>query len=723
MSIAKTPSRPTSIYIPKYKDIFQEFIQVNEYEIGLPDPPDLNKIENYNRPESHQKFRRSRVNIKGREIYVNQVDRNAWDSMGERQAINFADREWNLRNNGKYVFIGGKLVYIPGTQYTFCNYWDIKGNIAGWRDGQNLLFLLWEDTLMDPTSVGLNVMKGRRIGWTQIINFLGWEWASKVGYTKSMYINKDEKECKRLNMTPIFLANAKMAHHFKPIHSGKEIPTGMEMSFKPDSERMTTKKLKDIAAGKDKYLNDLMALNSEIIGGATTEKQFDGQEGLVIIDEYGKMTRVDINNLVSVHKKCAFSGVEKVGGLMAGSTIEEVTEEQMVNVNDFWNACEPGTGANYVSESWLRRYMWPFWLGLDGFIDEYGFSKKELAIEWANSEVANLSKRSKKSPRAKAELRQFKRKHPQNEHDALEASRTPCIFFEEGLKHAKNVIVTLDEQDKPHRGYLRWKIPYHSVEWVPAPDATAWEGKGKFMMYKRPPDHLINNVRTIMKKVVPNNISTFCGGIDPYDTDDSDLKSFRGASRGSLRIKRRFDALLDGDKFEEDLVTPLNGAEDFVTCGTQMMYICRPESTHILYEDFMKALIFYGCPALFESNKMRLKQFAIQHGCEGMLMDSNGGVLNKKNVDACGMPVSEKTKSWYFDLIDEYTYKYYGLMKFDEEVEVLLKLNKKNVTHLDYGAAFGMCEIADRLLENRHQHTITNKSKLWTGRMKRHKRR
>ena len=62
------------MYIAKYTD-FQTYIKVGEYTIPLPEPPNKNKIENYNKPDHEQFYNRSSYNLNGQKIFASDLKR------------------------------------------------------------------------------------------------------------------------------------------------------------------------------------------------------------------------------------------------------------------------------------------------------------------------------------------------------------------------------------------------------------------------------------------------------------------------------------------------------------------------------------------------------------------------------------------------------------------------------------------------------------------------
>src|SRR5690606_15335195 len=148
----------------------------------------------------------------------------------------------------------------------------------------------------------------------------------------------------------------------------------------------------------------------------------------------------------------------------------------------------------------------------------------------------------------------------------------------------------------------------------------------------------------------PYNIHAFGCGIDPVS--QRDVLDIDEMSKSALVIKRKFDPTYDGDKFNED-GTPVNFGEEFLTNRYACAYLYRHEDPNDNYDDWLKAIIYFGTDFLIEKNKGEgFYQYLEARGFTGFYMDMTGKIKNYRGQsESYGLSASDKTIEYYFSLL------------------------------------------------------------------------
>lgn len=679
------------MYIAKYTD-FQTYIKVGEYTIPLPEPPNKNKIENYNKPDHEQFYNRSSYNLNGQKIFASDLKKNIWDTLSDKQRVDIAAEQWDRRLNGRWIYIKGKPLFIAGSHLFFMDHFKLNTNVyPSFVDVQYFLFHFLEDCLSpnNPGVLGADIFKGRRARVTTTCNSFAFDMATRYSHSNVGLMNKNESEAKDINYSPMVYALNNMPVFFNPVRDGNPWAKG-GLNFFPPSERMSKKKY--LSDGGVEENND-SALFSTIKFGPTGDRTFDGTLNRVVLcDEIGKWANVNPLKTIRIHQlTCLEGGSKKAGAIFAFSSVEEISDQQLSTLTTLWRTTGPDTATTkWCSAERIRRLFIPFYFGYEGYVDKWGFTDTEKCIIDFREEEAGIRKNA--GAKAAAE---FRRRHPETIEHALMPSTTKCKFNAEIINRAlincKNRLP--DDTKKPVKGKLVWITPYEQAKWVPMPDAPEDDYEARWWCSWIPQDGMMNKFQMRGGNRYPGNLGKMVMATDPIDYNVHDTHENSRLSNGAFRVKRELDMMVDGHRFGEDNLPKDNGI-DFETNRTTMSYSFRPEYAQEFFEDVAKTMVFNGCPMLMEKTSTSLRNFLIDKGLGHYLLDKDGKLISDANKDKIGLPASQEYISAQFNSTDTYI-TLYGLAETHEDCLLqLVDLEQENRGSHDLGVAYTMTEYA-----------------------------
>ena len=414
-----------NLYISQFTD-FETYIQCGEYRIELPKRPPLKDIINYGLPLEKQKFKRSQYLVGGKMMDACDLTKKYWRLLPKEQREEIERKEWDRRKNGMWIFIKGKTIWIPPNMYFFLNYWTFDdGGKASFWDSQLFSFTLSNWAFYHPLILGKNKVKGRRGGGTAEENSNLLHYCTRHRGSKGGMMNKNKDEAFIINFEPIVNALINLPVFFQPKRGGQEKPKN-EILFSPPSTMKTRKGEED--EERDEYTNNGY-LNSKINYIATSEIGYDGNTMTYeIVDELFKWENVSPRLAIAKqsecikkggiknHKKDEFGNIIYYKGLMSClSTVEEISDTQFDEVRKVWFSSDPKTAtSSSISANNCIRYFEPFYFGLDGYMDDWGFSDTERAIK-----VFREDEESKRKAEGNKAAIDFRRLYPETIDHAL----------------------------------------------------------------------------------------------------------------------------------------------------------------------------------------------------------------------------------------------------------------------------------------------------------------
>lgn len=323
--------------------------------------------------------------------------------------------------------------------------------------------------------------------------------------------------------------------------------------------------------------------------------------------------------------------------------------------------------------------------------DKYGFVDKERLKDKIESDKRHLIQQKKWK-----QLAIYQRQNCIDINDIFVSMAGDSGFNVENLVQREFRLQYEIKPQKWVRGNFEWKDfkkPDFSkrekieVVWIP-------NSNGRWVVSGHPKDwNLRANAMSDYSMVPkPNNIHAFCCGIDPVAQKDVLEKN---PSLGGLVVKRKFDPLIDGDKFDEE-GNPQFGGEYFSTNRYVCTYLYRHKEPTDNYEDWLKTLIYYGTDFLIEKNHSAGFQTYLEtNKFSNYYMGSNTTLKNHKGQsETWGYSANEKSIDHYFGLLATLTNLWWNTIDHPDILAQLKSMNYENRGKKDLGVACGICEVA-----------------------------
>lgn len=570
-----------------------EIYNVCGLNIGLPEKPNHKDIINWDKTKENQKWRR--------EATPEGLNKKTYKYS---KYFEFIANQFQKRENGIWIYLNEKPIYIPGTYWFFLQWVRIEEGFPNLRIIQNELMIFWEACKADNRCYGMIYVKNRRMGASSLAVAELLDTGTIYENKKLGIISKTGEDASDI-FERIVTAFKRLPAFFKPETEGSNTPK-KELSFKEQSKRGRNKDIED--EDEDGESN-----NTSIKWYATAKNSMDGKRIFrSLIDEAGKYPKeVPFDKYWNVVKTSHQKGRVIFGKAMVVSTVNPM-EDGGQEYFDVWeNSDLSERNKNGNTNSGLYRIFIPSRYCLEGYFDVYGFSivqdpnEKVLSddgsyvydgsITWLNNTL-EAKKTNGKPGDYNEQLRQF----PETIEDAFRDSADTCAFdlekILEQLDHNKHELEDTESGNNiVERGNFYWKDGIQDTEVIWKPDPI----NGRFWINKNcHPDASYKNVKfrkTIHGKdaFAPFNLDNGCFGVDPFNR--STTVDGRG-SQGSIH-----------------LYMPLN------TIGMPnnayiLEYIDRPAKVEMFYEDVIMAMVYYSMPILPEFSSDKFSQFILDRG-------------------------------------------------------------------------------------------------------------
>lgn len=666
------------------------YTEFGGYQIQLPKMPPKKDMVNYGLPEKQQKF--EHVIIPKSLLYrKNRVT---------KEEDEWIAAEWHKRKNGIWILIKGQPIYITGSYYFFLNYWWTVKNIhPGFRLFQCYIFQLWNMVVRNINCYGLFLIGPRRGGKTEFTLAEEYDYCTRVKNVQGHNQSKNDTEAYK-NFKRITRANKKMIWFMKPVHKGSDDPED-RLEFSYPTERMTDAKMRDMAANdanEDEVKYSEEELSSKIDFEPAKASAYDGQEtNRGILNEAGKLETMSLTKWWEVFKPTLhyFDGAEIVGKCWVESSIEEIDDEQIEEVNSFWKDSNPD---DLNENGRTTTGLWRVFLSNEDAAepDEWGFPKREEAKLRLEREIANLRARGKEKA-----IGSLLRKSPQKVEDALTPSGEKTAFNKE---HLQDILRRLEYPEAYGFPPKEWTITGNFV-WVNGQRDTkvVFEpcADGKWEVSYLLKDGKDNNVIIQSDGTrLPGNIRLFRGACDPFEHDIDEIVDKNRASKGAGIIFRMYDDNIDGAKKHDD-GTPIDFGWNWETNQVVADYLFREGDPNVFFEDMLMMHVYYSTQMNVENNKRAIKGYFRSRGYGMYLMDRPEDTFDhvayaSKNIKQVGSPATEDTINQYFSSISSYVMNFSNATKHKRINYDLLTMNrsKKVRTKKDLGVAFGWVLLA-----------------------------
>jgi len=554
--------------------------------ITLPEKPkDITKIVNYALPYSERKFPYYSKKFKRDIDLIEDLDEPVtFESQTKKQLKihhngritkeDFLKSEWDKIKNGFWFFNGNKLEYITGGYYFILQYWmipnDLKGGISTNPEFVDMIrdrHYVFERLMKDSNYAGLVYLGCRRSGKT--IDGIGLGYLDTISQQNGNFTiqSKTNKDAKKV-FAKLIKSWKKLPKFLKPEDTGDANPTsGLHFDH---TRTRTTKRIEkeyyEVLEGTILFYES----SSTAVDGDRTTFQFH--------DEIGKTLAANVAERLEISRVCCYSGTKIIGFMFWTSTVEEMEKGGGKNAKKIWDDADPNRLTdNGRTQNTLGRLFFPAYYGMfDGededtglkFIDEFGYSRIDLAKKWLDAEERGKDEEA---------LSALRRKYPQHISDCFRSAEGASPFNKTKLKAHK-----IYNEDNPFktpkvRGNFEWVngVPFTEVVFIPC-DNGRWE------LFWMPPKEMRNKYsRDPLTGHYKPDLDLCISSVDPF---------------AAAKLK-------DDSKGSKAAALVFTQHADFQAPTVVCLYNYRHDSPNKMYEDMLMQSIFYSSPLMPERNK------------------------------------------------------------------------------------------------------------------------
>lgn len=680
-----------------------EVITLDGLNIMLPKKPKQTEILYHRLPKEQQYWRRTEMPA-------------GLTPDTEEAYTDFILKEFKKRREGVWFMNNGQAVYLTGSHYFALNWCILKDErfvgYMGYREAQKLMFYHTEACVLDQRCIGQFFVKSRRTGFTYEKLFRMLNEFTSINKANFGLTSKSDEDAKKA-FKKLSYAFLNLPYFFRPIVKGKE-DSDVRIEFaKPSNNSNASKKNRD--TGTQDYLN------SQFDYEPTKEDAYDGQAMFrYLADEASKWKR-GLNFLKHWGEVAPTmdEGGDIVGKAFVGSTVaamkdggeafKSLHKQSLIKFRDKITERTP---------SGLYAYFLPAHKNMADYTDKYGvchefveegksFVNTKGKVKTIGSVQFLTARRKSKKRQGDIDYNNELRAFPMTLEDAFRDELTSTLFNIEKLNEQEDHNNIYDIRSKLVKGNFQWKDNEidTKVIWVPSE-------KGRFLIGWIPPEDMQNKWELrrnafggISKHPMNDDVGAF--GADTYDIDsvqDSVLEDTENGSEHSKGSKGAFVGLTG------------NTIKDAPSNYTFLLYLTRPQTAEIFFEDFLMACVFYGMPAAIESNKARMLLHFRNRGYRGFVLnrfDKSMSKLSQPERDLGGIPSSGEDvirTHWtgVETYIDKFVGKYsqgqntvaireegeMGSFPFNALINDMRNFNVKDRTKSDATVAFGFSVMA-----------------------------
>lgn len=673
-----------------FKDAGNGSIEIYGLSCFYPKSPPDEEIDGYFLPKEQQKFIRT---VLPKEWKIWRAEEAKYlksdPDYCHTQIEDFVRKEWIKRLKGYWYYNNGAKTYITGTHYMYINWWKIDIGYPDFRWSDLKYFYFLQYCIEDPDCLGMIQIAMRRDGKTYKGGLFLYEGTSRTKNAVSGIQSKTGKDAEVLFTKCLVTPFKHLPDFFRPNFDTSAGNTPKkQLLFQNSSKR-----------GKAALEDTDDELESMIDFRASSIVAYDGQKLFrYLCDEAGKTEEVDVSDRHDVVQFCSMLSGGKIiiGKQLITSTVEEL-DKGGAPFKKLWDMSDhtKKTGNNRT-KSGLYRFFTPANESME--LDEYGIPNIEKANEWLDNSIFGLMP-------DKNAVASFRRKNPRTEEEAFYIDGKDCVF-NAGIINERLSYLESKHIEVP--GDFHWKDGVVDGEVVFIPDENA----KKWRVCALPELQETNAVtkkfdNTYQKSLFsPLNDHKFRIAVDPIDHAKSTKSSDKG-SEAAIYVFRQFDPQIDNPLNVDNEGRPLDIEDSFGTIKSAWKtynfwaeYIYRPDEPLEFYEDVIKAIKYYGCKILIESQKPGLINHLKARGYSNFLMtrpqetftSSNGKWGTNQDKD--GIPASKMMISHYTGLMQSYIVFHGHRCNFKRLLQQALKFTPDKPTEFDAVVAAGNCLIA-----------------------------
>jgi hypothetical protein len=558
----------------------QETIEIYGSTIKLPVNTKEAECINYGLPKKEQKWKRMPL-----PSFFDTVE---YDKTGNLllspEQEEYAVEEVKRCKNGIWVFIGGKIRYIPKRYYFYLQYYTLEdGTAPDFREADRLYYLFFEHWFSVLWCLGIIRTKKRRQGASS-------QSCSNILYESIFYknsncglISKTKEDSKDTFTQMITMAYRMLPAFLKPRQVNKEDSV---------TELVFAHKSNTIKAGSAAGSKESEGHNSRINYKAPVLNAYDrGRMSYVLGDEFGKLPKdVPAFRLLSIIAKTLVKGVKRVGWIDMPSTVNEMTKGGGAEYKKIWDYANQFKKKPTVNR--IVRFFQPAYEAYEGFIDEYGDSVinepteeqyEYLVSKWVQRNeygelISELSEEDirlgskhyvlikRRQDLEGVDLEEEIRMNPCDEDEAFLSAVSDCHFNSVNVRKQRKII----EETPP---FIRKVSFYRRLD-----QTVGWRddenGNWSILHFPKKEQENKNTIKDRLK--TPSNISEYVMGVDGY------------ANSQGINGGRKYGSNAAGFIFDRSKMM-------FIA-----MYFGRPRTKELMHEQIMLASEFYGCKVWYE---------------------------------------------------------------------------------------------------------------------------
>jgi len=461
---------------------------------------------------------------------------------------------------------------------------------------------------------------------------------------------------------------SKLPEWLKPLDTGETRPASVLEFFEA---RKRSSKLKKVYGE---------SLDSKIDFKPSSVLAYDGEElDTYFGDEEGKTLDANVKERHDVVTKCLMKGPTIRGKGLKTTTVEEMEKKGGKNFKMIWDACSmkkvnektgrnPGLGTNlFIPADYGYYGQHP--VTNEWFVDEYGYSKRELAKQYILDSWEGLEG---------DDLSSAQRKDPLNLKHVWQLKNFDSTFDNELLEHQKDYLERTNdnEEDNAPKNLIRvvtfYKDEDGMVKWKDDP-------KGFFkMVWDFPNPKQSNKIKPHESGLMqPGNTESYAIGVDPFAAT---ITTGTQKSMGVAYVYKKAD---------------ISDPENSGFCVVR--YAQRTRYKRQFHANVMLLCQYFGCKANYESNVDDYYEEFIAQGFKHFVMWRPKCTIDpqrKKFKVKYGTPSNDAFALQKQTLIaDEYIKTRYHKIYFIELVLQLIEFDPDDRTKSDDAIAFMMAII------------------------------
>lgn len=584
---------------------------ISGINIGLPEPPPKKEILNHDKTNRNQKWEREKLPEELTSASIAKKNRTfvGTDKEKEQQSRkyldglyvkyeDYIDREFHRRDNGVWIYVNGKLVWIVGTYYYGIQWIRETTEYPDFRNIQNELMIFWEACKADDRCYGMQYVKNRRIGasWLAVVELLD---SGTINEDKILGIISKKGDDSKKIFNRLIKGFKRLPCFFQPLWDGTNTPKKELILDVPTKRRAKNEVVREDGLGSSIswHNTDINAMDGDAIFRS-------------LLDESGKYPKeVPFDKYWYIVKTSHTKGIRITGKSMVVSTVN-AKKKGGAEYEAIWNDSDlEKRDDNGQTKSGLYRIFIAAEYCLEGMFDEFGFTIIEDPVSPTLTDEGKITKIGSKTflknkanslkddPEA---LNEHKRQFPDTIRDAFRDESGECAF--NVVKILEQIDYNKDElnddkygNSEVERGNFSWVdgIQDGEVKWNPDPE------NGRFWIAKN--YHPSKEMRNLKQKKFINGVLAFapvnehigCIGVDPYNR--SKTVDSRG-SQGAIHLETKFNAA------------------GFPNEAFILEYIDKAATIELFCEDVIMCMVYFSVPMLAELSNEKFLTIVKERG-------------------------------------------------------------------------------------------------------------